>query len=767
MKNSHSHRMGRLAALVCLTILAVLAQGCTRDPNVRKVKYLNSGKAYAAQGKEKEAIIQFSNAIKIDPHFAAAHFELAKAYLKTGSGMGAYSELRRTVDLDPKNLEARLDLGQIYLAGKAYQKSLEQANAILAIDPKNADAWGLKSGIALASGDRAEALKDIQQALAYDPNRAGFHAQLGLIQGADPATANDAEAQVREAVKLDPKNAAAHMLLASMLQRKGDAAGAEAEAQAATQADPKNIRAWIALGALYYQHGDKAKAESTLMQATDTLHDTPEGASLLLNYYHQTGQLDHAATVYEQLTNKYPKSVPLKMAYAEVLVDQGNFPKVQQIVDDLNKNKNNAADPQVQAMTGMLLLRSGKTNDAVTLLQNASKNSPENIPLKFWLAQADRAKGDLPGAEENLRAVTQAQPHNFRAQQDLATIAAQTHDNALLEQVAETMITRFPNSSDGYLWRAVAESAQNQQPQAEADLQTALKKNPKDSAALVALGEIRFQQRRLPEGAQLMQQALDANPNQLPALQGLVSYYMYQHQPEKAVALVQQEITKNPNNGNFYVQLSNLQLATKDVNGALNSAQKAMDLNPSDANAVMAYTRASTASGNVGPAIAKWQQWSAAHPNDPRGDVILGTLSESQGNAGAAMDYYKKALAIQPDQPVAQNNLAFLMLENGQDVDMALSLAQSARRSMPHSPNTADTLAWAFYHKGLYGSARDLLEEAAKTTPNDASIQYHLGMVYSKMGNKANAVDHLKKAVSLAPGTQTGNEANKALSLLG
>ena len=96
-----------------------------------------------------------------------------------------------------------------------------------------------------------------------------------------------------------------------------------------------------------------------------------------------------------------------------------------------------------------------------------------------------------------------------------------------------------------------------------------------------------------------------------------------------------------------------------------------------------------------------------------------------------------------------------------------LSLAESARRSMPHSPNTADTLAWAYYHKGIYGSARDLLEDAAKTSPNDASIQYHLGMVYSKMGNKANAVDHLKKAVSLAPGTQTSNDANKALSSLG
>src|SRR5215475_6826820 len=110
MKTSHSYRMGRMPALVCLTILALLAQGCTRDPNVRKAKYLNSGKAYAAQGKEKEAIIQFSNAIKIDPHYAAAHYELSKAYMKTGSPMGAYTELRRTVDFDPKNIEARLSL---------------------------------------------------------------------------------------------------------------------------------------------------------------------------------------------------------------------------------------------------------------------------------------------------------------------------------------------------------------------------------------------------------------------------------------------------------------------------------------------------------------------------------------------------------------------------------------------------------------------------------------------------------------------------------
>jgi tetratricopeptide (TPR) repeat protein len=475
--------------------------------------------------------------------------------------------------------------------------------------------------------------------------------------------------------------------------------------------------------------------------------------------------MDRAATVYEQLSNKYPKSIPIKMTYAEVLIDQGNFAKVQQIVDDLNKT--NASDPQVQAMTGMLLLHNGKTDDAYNLLQKAAKNSPDNIPLKYWLAMADKTKGDLGGAEQNFRAVTQAQPGNLTAQRELAALAAGKKDNAQLQQIAETLITRFPNLSDGYLWRAVAEVNQGRMDQADADLQTAIKKNPKDSASLVALGELRMKEKRYPEGVVLLQQSLDANPNQLPALQMLVSYYMFQKQPDKAIALVQQEIGKSPNNGALYVVLSNIQLAQRDISGATSSAEKAIQLNPSDPATMMAYTRVATASGNAGAAISKWQAWTNAHPNNPQGYVILATLEEARGNANGAMDYYKKALAIQPDNAIAQNNLAFLMLQSGQDVDMALSLAESARRSMPHSPNTADTLAWAYYHKGVYGSARDLLEDAEKSSPNDASIQYHLGMVYSKMGKKDDAVEHLKKAVSLAPGTQTGNDANKALSSLG
>ena len=107
------------------------------------------------------------------------------------------------------------------------------------------------------------------------------------------------------------------------------------------------------------------------------------------------------------------------------------------------------------------------------------------------------------------------------------------------------------------------------------------------------------------------------------------------------------------------------------------------------------------------------------------------------------------------------------MVETGQNLDEALSLAQDARRELPDSPQTADTLAWVYYNKGNYSSALDLLQDAAKTSPDDASVQFHLGMTYSKLNDKENAQLHLKKATSLAPNAKAGKEAAAALTKLG
>jgi len=66
--------------------------GCAGDPNVRKAKYFTSGRDYAAKGKYAEAVVQFRNAIDIDPKFAGAHVELARAYLNLNARADAVRE---------------------------------------------------------------------------------------------------------------------------------------------------------------------------------------------------------------------------------------------------------------------------------------------------------------------------------------------------------------------------------------------------------------------------------------------------------------------------------------------------------------------------------------------------------------------------------------------------------------------------------------------------------------------------------------------------
>src|ERR1700744_520688 len=97
-------RFIRCKALAPLILGLVFLSACTTDPNVKKIQYVKSGKKYFDKGKYQEALVEFRNAIEIDPKFAAAHYQLARTYLTLRNPGAAYGELQETVALDPKNL---------------------------------------------------------------------------------------------------------------------------------------------------------------------------------------------------------------------------------------------------------------------------------------------------------------------------------------------------------------------------------------------------------------------------------------------------------------------------------------------------------------------------------------------------------------------------------------------------------------------------------------------------------------------------------------
>jgi len=244
----------------------------------------------------------------------------------------------------------------------------------------------------------------------------------------------------------------------------------------------------------------------------------------------------------------------------------------------------------------------------------------------------------------------------------------------------------------------------------------------------------------------------------------LIAVDVQEKQPQRALTEVQTRIAASPNNSGFYFLMSELYVKLNQLDKAEEAAQKSVDLNANNVDAILLLTQLQVRHGSPDKAIANYQQAIQKNPRDVRLYIAQGSLEETRGNWQNAEKLYQQALQAQPDYPVAANDLAYLMLEHGGDKDVALTLAQTARRGLPDIPNTADTLAWAYYNKGVYESAIDLLQEAVKASPNNATYRYHLGMSYQKNNDFPHAKEQFERALQLNPPASLADEIHKALA---
>ncbi len=137
-----------------------------------------------------------------------------------------------------------------------------------------------------------------------------------------------------------------------------------------------------------------------------------------------------------------------------------------------------------------------------------------------------------------------------------------------------------------------------------------------------------------------------------------------------------------------------------------------------------------TARGSVEQAKADLRSEIDRNPRRVEGYLALESLYEKEGNWDEAKKLAEKAHAIDPADPHVSNNIAYLYLEHGGDVNIAVSLARDARQKAPNDPDAADTLGWAYYKLGSRKAAVTQLTESVQKDPHNPQYQYHLGMAY-------------------------------------
>jgi tetratricopeptide (TPR) repeat protein len=125
----------------------------------------------------------------------------------------------------------------------------------------------------------------------------------------------------------------------------------------------------------------------------------------------------------------------------------------------------------------------------------------------------------------------------------------------------------------------------------------------------------------------------------------------------------------------------------------------------------------------------------------------------------------RRALELSPDQPEVLNYLGYSWVDRGEHLQEGLAMIRRAVELRPNSGAIIDSLGWAYYRMGDYAQALDHIERAVELEPADATLNDHLGDVYWRLGRRIEARFQWQRALTLEPDDRAAIESKLANGL--
>ena len=481
--------------------------------------------------------------------------------------------------------------------------------------------------------------------------------------------------------------------------------------------------------------GKKDQAELFLKEARRDFPLNSAGYRMLGDFYFALGDVEKATVEYSALYQEHPSDVQVKKNYIQLLILKNRLDEAGRLDDEILKASHNDAEALIYR--GQIEVRTGKTKEAIETLQAAVRSDPNNALAYYHLGVAFDLGGDLAQAEGAWQKAVRLNPDLSEGQLALAKSAMRRNDMGELERSASQIIRLLPSAPAGYAMRALSLMKRGRFARAEQDAGRAITLAPQSPDGYMQMGNIRLAQKNYSEAAEFYRKTLDRNPGSADALSSLMKIYVTQGQTEKALSAVQAQIAKVPGSSAFYDLLGTVRFDHRKTKNDLEAAEaelkKSVELDKTNTDGWLKLGQVQAARGGVDEAIATTQLALQDNPKQLAFDLLMGRLYESKHDVEKAKQCYQEALQIDPQSPQASNDMAALLTRSGGNLDVALSLAQTARRGLPDSPNVADTLGWVLYQKGAYKSAIDSLREALRLieqgkSPDNPTLHFHLGM---------------------------------------
>jgi tetratricopeptide (TPR) repeat protein len=278
---------------------------------------------------------------------------------------------------------------------------------------------------------------------------------------------------------------------------------------------------------------------------------------------------------------------------------------------------------------------------------------------------------------------------------------------------------------------------------AAAGFESITRADPSFAGAYLNLGLVREEQGRFEDAVASLKKALALNPRLRGAnlFLGIAHYRLNQYGP--AIAALRLEIKLNPTDPKAWMWLGVAELAKEEPEAAAIALDKAATLAPNDVDIL--YHR-----GHAHLLVSKlsYERMLRADPDSWRVRQVLAQADAEADRDADAVAEFQAAIKAAPLQPGLHEELGteFWKLTKIEEAEAEYKRELAID---PHSMLATYKLGSLLVENAKPQEGKPLIEAALRQDPSLKEAYYYLGRAYMQLGNENEALEALKKAVTI------------------
>ena len=691
-----------------LVIVSALFLAACDSPEQRAQNHYDQGIELFEKGDLVKAKLEFRNALQFNKKLAPAWFALAKIDEKKRKWPQVAKSLINVVLLEPKHVQASLKLGNLYLLGGDTTNALKYSDITFGLEPENAQVLALRSAVLFKLNDDKRAEEFALKALKIDPKNVGAYIVLASGQMKTGNTAKGLE-YIEQGLAKNERDIGLYLIKIRALEILKNIKEIETTFQKLIELYPQAISFQQALVRFYIQRGDKGKAEQVIRNIAAKKPDDFLAGINVVRFVNSVNGADAAQVELEKLITTGANTFKYQLALAQLHVSQSKPDKALSLLRKLVKQESSTENelPAKIQLSRMLLITKN-TKEAEDLIENILSKDEKNISALLMRANRNIAKTKLDAAITDLREVLNEQPRSISA----LLMLSKAHELGGSIELADERL-------------AVAVKASKYTPN-------------------IGLQYVRFlSSRGFSERAEdVTQQILSRNPRNIPTLTRMAQFKLRQ-QDWIGAEEISERIRKLDSESRASSQILGAALGgQKKYNASIEVLRAAYDKTPDTAQSMASLIQAYARGNKLKEAEEFLNGVLKANPKNADALILLGRLQIGTKRLKEGEASFKTALAAEPASVSGYRALSGLYLGQ-RKITEAKELLKQGLEKTPERENFVLRLVLATVLEQTGKKEEAILEYEilVKQQPGSAVVSNNLASLYTELRSDEKSLD--------------------------